>query len=120
MNSTLQRRSNGTYVPGVSGNPRGRPPGLVAFKNLLSEKLPPEELAEILAAKCREGDTQALKFVGERYWPRTETVTLHAENAEQVDARWQLQMQQASEELRVLLDGYDAEEADVSPLADRP
>ena len=65
MNSTLQRRSNGTYVPGVSGNPRGRPPGLVAFKNLLSEKLPPEELAEILAAKCREGDTQALKFVGE-------------------------------------------------------
>ena len=51
---------------------------------------------------------------------RTDTVTLHAENAEQVDARWRVQMQQASEELRVLLDGYDVEEADVSPLADRP
>ena len=50
MNSTLQRRSNGTYAPGVSGNPKGRPPGLVAFKNLLTEKLPPEDLAEILAA----------------------------------------------------------------------
>ena len=120
MNSTLERRSNGTFAPGVSGNPNGRPPGLVAFRDLLSEKLPPEELVEILAAKCREGDAQALKFVGERYWPRTDTVTLHAENAEQVDARWQVQMQQASEELRVLLDGYDVEEADVSPLAARP
>ena len=80
----------------------------------------PESQVSPLAAKCREGDTQALKFVGERYWPRTDTVTLHAESAEQVDTRWQVQMQQASEELRVLLGGYDAEEADVSPLADRP
>ena len=80
MNSTLQRRSNGTYAPGVSGNPKGRPPGLVAFKNLLTEKLPPEELAEILAAKCREGDTQALKFVGERYWPRNEASPLQGQD----------------------------------------
>ena len=105
MNSTLERRSNGTFAPGVSGNPKGRPPVLVAFKTLLSEKLSPEELVGILAAKCREGDTQALKFVGERCCPRTDTVTLHAENAEQVDAWWQVQMQQGAEELRVLLDG---------------
>ena len=69
MNSTLQRRSNGTYAPGVSGNPNGRPAGIAAFKNLLTEKLPPEELAEILATKCREGDAQALQFVDERATP---------------------------------------------------
>ena len=44
MNSTLERRSNGTYAPGISGNPNGRPAGIAAFKHLLTEKLPPEDL----------------------------------------------------------------------------
>ena len=69
MKSALRRRSNGTFAPGISGNPNGRQASIAMFKHLLSQKLPPEELAEILATKCREGDAQALKFVNERANP---------------------------------------------------
>ena len=34
---------------------------------------------------CREGDTQALKFVGERYWPRNEASPLQGQD---VVFRW--------------------------------
>ena len=34
---------------------------------------------------CWEGDTQALKFVGERYWPRTEVSPLQGQD---VVFRW--------------------------------
>ena len=70
MNSTLQRRSNGTYAPGVSGNPKGRPPGLLSFKTLADESQFSKRLFEILVAKCEEGDMQAIKIVADRLWPR--------------------------------------------------
>ena len=70
MNSTHQRRSNGTYAPGVSGNPTGRPPGLSSFKTLADESQFSKRLFEILVAKCEEGDMQAIKIVADRLWPR--------------------------------------------------
>ena len=61
MNSTLQRRSNGTYAPGVSGNPKGRPPGLSSFKTLADESQFSKRLFEILDTKSpvRESDSAA-------------------------------------------------------------
>ena len=88
MNSTLQRRSNGTYAPGVSGNPTGRPPGLSSFKTLADESQFSRRLFEILVAKCEEGDMQAIKIVADRLWPRPRPEISVAGGSPGVGAVW--------------------------------
>ena len=57
------------WKPGQSGNPGGRPKGMLNFAKALSDALTEETLAAIcasLAAKAMEGDMSAIKEVADR------------------------------------------------------
>jgi hypothetical protein len=71
----INRREDGTFAPGVSGNPGGRPKGSVSLKRLLRERLslaPPgteksfaEGIVEATIRDALKGDAQARRLVWE-------------------------------------------------------
>ena len=75
------RRRDGTFAPGRSGNPSGRPKGARHKATVLAEQLI-DEAAGRLTEKCIEmafaGDTVALKIVMDRLIPprKSRTITI--------------------------------------------
>lgn len=81
------RDEQGRFIPGVSGNPDGRPPlteeekivkkatkELVSeYKEKLAEALP--LISPVLIAKAMEGDMQAIKEVNDRVMGKAEAKT---------------------------------------------
>ena len=81
------RDEQGRFIPGVSGNPDGRPPmteeeklakkatkELIAeYKEKLAEALP--LISPVLIAKATEGDMQAIKEVNDRVMGKAEAKT---------------------------------------------
>jgi len=61
-----------TFQPGQSGNPNGRPKGIVDKRAKLREKLEThaDEILDILIARAKGGDSGALKLCIERLLPR--------------------------------------------------
>jgi len=65
------------WQPGQSGNPSGLPAGLLAFEAKFAEALAgegtPEELAKMIWAAARKGESWAVLKLAERFeWPRSE------------------------------------------------
>lgn len=59
------------FAPGVSGNPKGRPPGssnLVALRAAIGEQMGP--IIASLVVKASKGDVQAARLLLERVLPR--------------------------------------------------
>lgn len=81
------RDEQGRFIPGVSGNPDGRPPlteeekivkkaqkELISeYKEKLAEALP--LISPVLIAKAMEGDMQAIKEVNDRVMGKAEAKT---------------------------------------------
>jgi hypothetical protein len=71
----IKRRQNGTFAPGVTGNPGGRPKGSVSLKRLLTERLADcpsgsdktwaQAIVEATIRDVLKGDGQARKLVWE-------------------------------------------------------
>lgn len=61
-----------TFQPGQSGNPSGRPKGIIDKRAKLREKLEmhAEEILDTLIARAKVGDAVALKLCVERLIPR--------------------------------------------------
>jgi hypothetical protein len=65
------------WPKGQSGNPVGKPAGLVAFEHAFAEALStagkPEELAAMIWTAARKGEAWAVLKLAERFeWPRVE------------------------------------------------
>ena len=56
-NQAIVRDEKGRFVPGVSGNPAGMPPGTLSFKGILRRRLEehPEEADTIITALVKLG-----------------------------------------------------------------
>ena len=54
------------WEPGQSGNPRGRPKKENCITDLLKQKLPPDEFAQIVADHVRKGNESIIKHVYDR------------------------------------------------------
>jgi len=81
------RDEQGRFIPGVSGNPDGRPPEteetkiikkaqrelISEYKEKLAEALP--LISPVLIAKAMEGDMQAIKEVNDRVMGKAEAKT---------------------------------------------
>lgn len=81
------RDEQGRFIPGVSGNPDGRPPLteeekvvkkaqkelILEYKEKLAEALP--LISPVLIAKAMEGDMQAIKEVNDRVMGKAEAKT---------------------------------------------
>lgn len=81
------RDEQGRFIPGVSGNPDGRPPMteeekivkkatkelIKEYKEALGEALP--LISPVLIAKAKEGDMQAIKEVNDRVMGKAEAKT---------------------------------------------
>jgi hypothetical protein len=68
-----ERDAEGRFVPGVSGNPRGRPVGSRNRATIAAEVLAAgdrEDFAEQWVQLARQGDKTALKFFAERLMPK--------------------------------------------------
>jgi len=72
------RRADGTFAPGVSGNPNGRPRKGQAINDVLREKLDEagedgrtrrERIIEALLDRAEGGDLQAIRWLIERLEP---------------------------------------------------
>lgn len=59
-------RKPGTWAPGQSGNPKGRPPKERALTPTLERKLDPELLADKLIELINAGDLAAIKYAYDR------------------------------------------------------
>jgi hypothetical protein len=69
------------FQPGQSGNPRGRPKSL--FGKAIRKVMPEADLAEIIGAKCRRGDSKVIVAMLDRYDPRPDiAVKLEATGAQ--------------------------------------
>lgn len=64
-----------TFQPGQSGNPNGRPKGIVDKRARLREKLEShaDEIIDALIARAKVGDSGALKLCVERLIPRVKS-----------------------------------------------
>jgi hypothetical protein len=69
---SLGRKQDGTFMPGVSGNPSGRPKGAYSkttriVQNLLAEEA--EEVARVVLEAAKGGDLTAAKLVLDKLVP---------------------------------------------------
>ncbi|MGA2772542.1 MAG: hypothetical protein ABSG26_17160 [Bryobacteraceae bacterium] len=77
------RKGNPTaWQRGQSGNPTGKPAGLVAFELKFAEALAgqgtPEELAKLIWDSARKGESWAVLKLAERFeWPREDAAEDH-------------------------------------------
>lgn len=62
----LIRDENGRFVPGVSGNPGGRPKKDESLTAALREKVDKQTIADKLIELAMDGDIVALKYVYDR------------------------------------------------------
>ena len=73
METVMKKR--GSWKPGQSGNPKGRPPGVgevTKLRNSIAEHLP--EIITQLVTKAKEGDAQAARLLLERVLPPVKAI----------------------------------------------
>jgi len=66
------RRGNGTFAPGVSGNPSGRRQGRRSHVALALDQLAAKDAHEVLRTAldmAKAGDVQAIRLILDRAWP---------------------------------------------------
>lgn len=72
---TIETKKRGRWQAGKSGNPNGRKPGtgkVAQLRESIAQHLP--EIIEQLAAKAKEGDSQAAKLLLERAIPPVKSI----------------------------------------------
>ncbi len=71
------RRPDGTFPPGVSGNPDGKKPGTKALRTRLAEQFEEgvDDIVAVVKKKAREGDLQAAGLVLSRAVPPKRAVS---------------------------------------------
>lgn len=78
----VPRNPDGTFPPGVSGNPAGRPKRHAEFRELIREMTP--KAVERLTEKVEAGDLDAIRFVIEQGWGKAVTAPAEEGSGENI------------------------------------